>query len=154
MRVFRRESEDLAMLVMRFSVGSMFMWFGMDKWSNPEAWFGWLPAWFGIVPVSAATLVVIGGLLEFLLGVAVVASWHLRLFTLMAAGGLLVGNLVMGVSDMTIRDGAVTGVLLSLFIHANAASKRPWNTEVVASICSAYVLLLLVAGVLFLKAGA
>lgn len=152
MKIFQRESEQLSMLAMRFGVGSMFLWFGMDKWSEPEMWFGWMPLWTMSIPVPPVALMIFIGMVEFCLGLALLTGRHLRLVSSIGAVALLFANLMIGVSDSTVRDAAILGCLLSIVIHANAKERRPWGTETIAFLCMAYVFLLFVCGVTFLRA--
>ncbi len=139
------------MMVMRFGAGSMLLWFGMDKWSNPVAWAGWLPSWLGYFPVHDNVIVALVGLGEFGMGLALLATWRTRWVSLAAAVGIIALNVAVGVTDATVRDSAVIGVLLSLMIHDNAQSKTPWGTRTISVLSTCYVALLLIVGILFLK---
>jgi uncharacterized membrane protein YphA (DoxX/SURF4 family) len=152
LKIFQRESEQLSILAMRFGVGSMFLWFGMDKWAEPEMWFGWVPLWMMRLPVQPQPMMIFIGMVEFCLGLALLTGRRLRLVSAVCAAALLFANLMIGVSDSTVRDAAVLGCLLSLMIHANAKARRPWGTETIAVICTAYVFLLFLCGVAFLRA--
>lgn len=151
LKIFQRESEQLSMLALRFGIGSMFLWFGMDKWSEPSLWFAWMPGWMMGLAVPPELLMVAFGAVEFCLGLALLAGRRLAAVSLTCMGALVFANLMSGVSDGTIRDAAVFGGLLSIFIHANAKARRPWGTEVIAVICTVYVFLLFVCGVAFLR---
>jgi hypothetical protein len=69
----------------------------------------------------------------------------------MGIGALLFASLMTGVSDDTVRDLAIVGGLLSLGIHANANARRPWSTETIAMACTAFIFLLFLCGVAFLR---
>lgn len=141
------------MTVMRYGCGSMFVWFGMDQWSRPVAWLGWLPGPVNAVTPAPGLLVAAAGVLAFSVGIALIAGLRLRTLSLIAVGLLVAANVSGGVSDATVRDGAACGGLLSIFLHANERHPRPLGTETIAVICTVYILLLLVSGLAFLRAG-
>jgi uncharacterized membrane protein YphA (DoxX/SURF4 family) len=151
LKIFQRESEQLSLLVLRFGIGSMFLWFGMDKWSEPSVWFAWMPTWLMHLAVPPELLMVAFGAIEFCLGLALLAGRHLRLVSLTCILALLFANLMTGVSDATVRDAAIVGGLLSLLIHANARARWPWGTETIAIVCTVFVFLLFLCGVAFLR---
>ncbi|MEY4744620.1 MAG: DoxX [Candidatus Parcubacteria bacterium] len=155
MNVFRREHHELVIVVLRFSVGAVFLWFGIDKWIHPEAWYGWIPpAVSSGLPVDSDTFLWWYGAFEFVIGVSLVAGRFLR-GTSAVAGLLLVGlAAILGASEATVRDAGLAGCCLALFIHANAKSRRPASASAVSIACSLYVLFLFVYGVLYLRSGA
>lgn len=155
MNVFRREHQELVIVVLRFAVGAVFLWFGVDKWIHPEAWYGWIPA--GVVsrlPVGIDTFLWWNGAFEFVIGILLVAGRLLRGTSAVAGLFLLAIAATLGANEVTVRDAALTGCCLALFIHANAKAKKPTPANVVSLVCSLYVLYLFVYGVLYLRSGA
>lgn len=155
MNVFKREHQELVIVVLRFAVGAVFLWFGVDKWIHPLAWLGWIPTWVDErLPVSMMTFIWWNGAFEFTVGILLVAGRLLR-GTSIVAGLFLVGiAIALGANEVTVRDSALAGCCLALFIHANAKAKRPIAANVVATACSFYVLYLFVYGVMYLRSGA
>ncbi|HSD12122.1 MAG TPA: DoxX family membrane protein [Patescibacteria group bacterium] len=155
MNVFKRDHQELVIIVLRFAVGAVFLWFGVDKWIHPSAWYGWIPAWVDDrLPVSLDTFLWWNGAFEFVIGILMVSGRMLRGASV-AAGLFLAGIAVtLGANEVTVRDAALTGCCLALFIHANAKAKRPTPANVVSAVCSLYVLYLFVYGVLYLRSGA
>jgi uncharacterized membrane protein YphA (DoxX/SURF4 family) len=154
LNVWRRDADYLAHLALRFGVGAAFLWFGLDKWTSPEAWLGWLPTWVALVPLPAQAIMIFGGTMEALLGVAVMVGWRAREVSLVAIASLVLASALGGVTSSTIQDGATGGALLALFARANQRARRPLASEGLATIVSIFLLLLLMAGVLYLRSGA
>lgn len=153
MKFFKQENHELTMVVLRFAIGSVFLWFGVDKWIHPEAWYGWLPGWlFPLLPGGNPDLFLYAnGAFEFAVGILLVSGKSLRVAAAAAGAFIFAIALTVGVSEVTIRDNALIGACLALFLHTNAKAKRPVPVEVVQAICSAYVIFLFVYGVLYLR---
>jgi len=152
LRLFRRDASDLVIMVLRFAVGALFVWFGVDKWIHPEAWYAWVQAWTDTVPVTTLdSMLWMMGAAEFALGAVLVGGRLLRGASALAGLSLVAVTLVFGTNDATIRDNAVVGACLALFIHENARAKKPLSEQVVSTICSLYVLFLFICGVLYLR---
>jgi uncharacterized membrane protein YphA (DoxX/SURF4 family) len=148
----RREKNELVIVILRFAIGSVFLWFGIDKWLHPELWYGWVPGWlWQYLPVSPEVFMYANGAFEFLVGILLVAG---RLVWLAAAASglfLLSIFVFLGSNEVTIRDMGLLGGCLALFVHANAAAKRPLSVPWIANITALYVILLFVSGVMYLK---
>lgn len=152
LRIFRRASDDLAVVALRFGAGAMFLWFGMDKWAHPQAWFAWLPTWLPLDPVAAVQFMIAVGVVEFFIGLSLLAGRYLRMVSLLGLAALVIADVSVGISDVVVRDAAVAGSLLALAIQANARAKKPWRREIVVVACAIYVISLFLCGVVFLQA--
>lgn len=154
MKFFRGESNEAVMQVLRFAVGGIFLWFGVDKWVHPSAWFGWVPGWiWPILPVSPDMFMVFQGSFEMAIGVLLVAGKAVRAAAAFAGAFLLSVTLFIGVNDVTVRDGVILGACLALFLHADGASKRPLVGRRLPMITGAYIVFLFVTGILYLRSG-
>ena len=143
------------MIVLRFAVGAVFLWFGIDKWIHPDAWYGWIPQWlWSSSSLSLNDFLFLDGILEFSIGIFLVAGLALRSTTIVAGLFLLGVTLSVGVSEVTIRDAALLGSCLALFLHANAKAKRPVSENTTSLVCTLYVMFLFVYGIIYLRSGA
>lgn len=152
MNIFRKEQHELTNVVLRFAVGSVFLWLGIDKWIHPDAWYGWMTSSaLTYLPASPESVLWIGGAAEFAVGALLVAGKHVQLAS--AAAGIFLATVALsfGPNDVTVRDSALIGACLALFIPANARAKRQVSSRTVSLICSLYVLFLFVYGVLYLR---
>ena len=151
---FRRYQEDFLVTILRFAVGSVFLWFGLDKWVHPGAWQAWFDLWIWPLTLLGPTLVMVGiGTLELAVGLAFVSGRHPRLIAAAAAAYLVVICLVAGVTDAAVRDAGLIGACLALFVSANQRSKKPVSRDWVAALTTAYIFYLFAVGVLFLRHG-
>jgi uncharacterized membrane protein YphA (DoxX/SURF4 family) len=154
MRMFRRQSDELVIMVLRFSIGSVFLWFGIDKWIHPEAWFAWVPTWFWPFIGDGKLFMVANGVFEFALGVLFVAGRLLRPASALAGAFLIGVMLAVGANEVTVRDTALFGSCLALFVHANAKARKPVSETAIARASALFVAFLLVYGILYLRGGA
>lgn len=152
MNIFRKEQQELTVVVLRFAVGSVFLWLGIDKWIHPDAWYGWMTSSaLAFVPVSPETALWFAGAAEFAVGAMLVAGRRLQVVSAVAGIFLALVAVSFGPNDVTVRDSAVIGACLALFVHANAKAKTQVSARTVSLICSSYVLFLFVYGVLYLR---
>lgn len=155
MAFFKKDARELVMIVLRFAAASVLLWFGIDKWIHPEAWYGWMPTWiWPLLPGDAMDMFLyLNGTAEFVLGCLLAAGVMLRLAS--AASFLLIlgVTVTIGANEISIRDLSLMGIYLALFLHADAEAKRRVPQQVVASVVGVYVLLLFVYGVLYLRSG-
>jgi uncharacterized membrane protein YphA (DoxX/SURF4 family) len=156
MKLFKQENHELTMVVLSYSIGAVFLWFGIDKWIHPEAWYGWLPGWlWPLLPGGDADLFLYAnGAFEFVVGILLVSQRYLRLVAAAAGLFMFAIALTLGANEVTIRDNALVGACLALFLHANAKAKNPVAERHIRAICTAFVIFLFVYGVLYLRSAA
>lgn len=148
----REQPRDLSMQLMRFAAGSVFLWFGLDKWLHPEAWVSLVPDWPWLVAlISAPTLVLAAGTLEFLLGAGLLDGRFGRLLPALACAWILAVSLAWGVSDTTVRDAAVMGICLTLLVTADKRAGQPWPDMLIKNLGYAYFTYLLAVGIIYLR---
>lgn len=152
MRFFRKDDSELMLVVQRFAAGSVFLWFGVDKWVRPEAWYGWVPGWVWPFVPNMDVFMYLNGAFEVTVGICLVTGRFLREASIAAFLFLLGVTLMVGVSEVTIRDLALMGIFLSLIIHANALAKRRLPQQLLRTTVGLYVAYLFIYGVLYLRA--
>lgn len=152
MKLFKQDAHHLVIVVLRFAVGATFLWFGVDKWVHPEAWQSYVTVF---VPhaqdVAVARFTTVVGALEFVAGMFLVAGASLRSVSALAGLYLVAISILTGANESTIRDSAIVGGLLALFIEANGNARKPVPAQYVSYACTVYVVYLFLMGVLFLR---
>lgn len=148
-----KEVHELTVTVLRFAVGAVFLWFGLDKWIHPSAWYGWIPKWtWQVLPQQYAdSFLYANGAFEAAVGLLLVAGRLLRPASAAAGLFLLAISFFVGVNEVTIRDNALLGSCIALFLNANARARRKIPQDAIAVFCSLYVIYLFVYGVLYLR---
>ena len=108
-------------LFLRLGLAAVFIWFGVDKFINPEYWLNaWIPQ--NIVSlaskagISGTDVVYIGAIFELLVGASVLSNIFIKIFSVLAIIFLLTVLLFFGVSETLVRDiGLIGGFLALLF---------------------------------------
>lgn len=152
MTLLHKKNQDLVVTVLRFAGGSIFLWFGIDKWLNPELWFGSMPEWFWpFLPISADVFIVFLGIFESVVGLLFVAGRCVRGASVAAILYLAAVFSLNGISQIAVRDNALMGIYLALFVHENRMAKRMFSRHWTFVLVSIFVLSLFFSGLAFLQ---
>lgn len=152
-KLFNRADGELLRMVLRFGLGTPIMWFGLDKWVHPEAWYGWFPATIlPNLPFDIDGVVALIGIFEFALGVLLIANIGIRFVTTITAVSIVVVSFFVGANEVTIRDGGLLAIAIALGIDANTTAKTPISPALLSWIVGGFISFLFIFGVLFLRA--
>ena len=152
MELFRKDNRDLNVVILRFAVGSMFLWFGLDKITDPISWYARMPTFLAtLLPGAFGVWIVINGFLEMVTGLMLVTGWYVREAAAAAFLFLLAYFLPVGSDDITVRDAGLMGACLSLFIYANNHAKRQVPRRALVVVSALYIFFLFVIGLLYLR---
>ena len=91
------------------------------------------------------------GVVEFLLGAALLDGRYGRLLPSLASFWILISSMVWGVNETTVRDAGLLGVCLALIVMADRKATEHWPKPVVKNLCYAYITFLLAIGIIFLR---
>lgn len=116
-------------LALRYGIGLMAALAGIDKWFNLLAdWGSYVsPLATQVLPVSTGTFMGVVGVIEFAVGVAILAGWT-RLGAYVASGWLLAvaANLVAaGFYDVAVRDVVMSFAAFTLARLAEVREGAP-----------------------------
>lgn len=105
----------LSYLVLRVSLGLVFLWIGVDILRHPEIWLGYLPASlpFGIPRELGLKL---NGIFDVVLGVALIGRVFPKITAMLAALHLVGVLFVNGIDQIVIRDVGLLGAGLALLL--------------------------------------
>lgn len=98
------KARELAPVVLRFGIVVLFLWFGLSQVTNPAGWTAWLPAWTQQLPVAGTTLVLLNGIFETVLGIALAAGFLTRVAATLLALHLFFVAYEIGYNDIGVRD--------------------------------------------------
>lgn len=115
-------SRKLPAWILSVALGSVFLWFGIDKFVHPILWTGFLPAWMdGFFGIPKETWITVIGVLEIVMGAMVlIPQRHVRL-----AGATWIILHLLGVlsqvgldNDVGVRDAGLmlSGVALAVIL--------------------------------------
>ena len=97
------DKNDLGLLLLRIGLGSVFLWFGIDKFFHASVWQHYIPAWFPML-IPASAFILLMGVVETVVGAFV----FFGLFTRLAAGlaSLMLIPIIfsLGYNEIGVRD--------------------------------------------------
>lgn len=152
MTFLKKKDAELMILVLRLGGGSVFLWFGIDKWIHPEAWFGYIPDWlWPLTPVGAEETLILLGILEFAIGAALIVGKYVREAAILAVVQLVGILMIMGANEITIRDVGLIGIYIALIIEDDRRAKRRIPPEILSWAGILFVFMVFFVGILYLK---
>ncbi|MEK7603791.1 MAG: DoxX family membrane protein [Patescibacteria group bacterium] len=108
-------------LFLRLGLAAVFIWFGVDKFINPEYWLSaWIPQNIVLlaskIGISGVNIVYASAIFELLIGTSILSNIFVKVFSLLAIIFLAAVLLFFGVSEVLIRDlGLIGGFMALLF---------------------------------------
>ena len=104
---------------MRLGLAAVFIWFGVDKFLNPQYWLSaWIPqsalSVASKVGISGMDVVYASGVFELLVGASILSNIFIKIFSVLALIFLVVVLFTFGISEVLIRDIGLMGGFLSL----------------------------------------
>lgn len=116
---------------LRFGLGAVFLWIGIDIWRHPETWLGFVPAdlGFGVSPEAALSAT---GAFDAALGVLLWLNVWPKIAGFLATAHLLGVLAVQGIDAVLIRDVGLLGAALALTFWPRRYHRRrrqvwlPW----------------------------
>jgi len=112
-------STNTSNLFLRLGLTFVFLWFGIDKFINPEYWVNaWLPSWFqGILAglgIENLNFIYINGISEIVIGLGFLFNLFIKLFAFLTILFLLFVIFSFGLNEVTVRDVGLIGAALAL----------------------------------------
>lgn len=112
-------SVNISHLFLRLGLAFVFLWFGIDKFINPEYWTNaWMPSWFqGVLAsldIGNLNLIYMNGILEIVVGLGFLFNLFVKLFAFITILFLLFVIFSFGLNEVIVRDIGLIGGALSL----------------------------------------
>ena len=106
-------------LFLRLGLAAVFIWFGVDKFLNPEYWLSaWIPqnilSLASKAGISGTDVVYASGVFELLVGASVLSNIFIKIFSVLALIFLVMVLFTFGVNETLVRDIGLMGGFLSL----------------------------------------
>ncbi|MDP3901662.1 MAG: DoxX family membrane protein [bacterium] len=120
----------MAIRVLRVGLAITFWWIGFLILRQPEVWGGYLSPWVvNLLPVSVVGIMIITGILDIIIGVALLINPLTRLAALVGSLHIVVVLITSGITDITVRDVGLLAGLMALAINfwPNSLSKSSNN---------------------------
>jgi uncharacterized membrane protein YphA (DoxX/SURF4 family) len=115
----------IARFLLRVGVGLVFLLFGIDKFRNPQLWLDFIPPMLAaLLPFSKAVFLNIMGVVESIMGAALLLGFWVRPAAALASAMLVGIVLSSGYNNLAVRDfGLLMATLALLFLGGRRAKK-------------------------------
>lgn len=122
--VLAMEYRKYAPAAVRYGVGIVFLILGIMQLVDPAGWIGYVP---GFVPGDARTIILLNGVLDSLVGLALLIGFYVRIAAIIGALHLLGITFSLGWNDLAVRDFGLALATLSVALHAEDdwCARRP-----------------------------
>lgn len=105
--------------ITRIGLGIVFLWFGIDKFINPEIWLGLIPNWIlAIFPSTDINYMYFHGVIESIIGLLLISGKILRLSSTIAAIILIGIIFSLGYGDLAVRDFGLLTIAIALMVKS------------------------------------
>src|SRR3989344_8048845 len=115
---------QFALPVLRAGLVMLFLWFGLSQVTAPTDWVAWAPQWTESLGLSAATVVLLNGLFEVVLGVLLAIGIYTRIVAFLLSLHLLFIAYEIGYNDIGVRDFALAVATFSLALFGPDRSEE------------------------------
>lgn len=108
-------SREAGLLLLRYGLAIMFLWFGFSQLFDGVNWVGWVPDWaISIIPIPPAMIVLLNGLFEVVLGSMLALGILVRPAAILLGLHLIVITIELGVTQIGMRDFGLTAATFAL----------------------------------------
>ncbi len=108
-------SQQLGVLVLRFGLAAVFLWFGFSQLFDGINWVAWVPDWaVSLLHLPPAMIVLANGLLEVVLGALLVLGVWTAPVAYILALHLLIIVIDIGLTAIGVRDFGLMAAVLAL----------------------------------------
>ncbi|RJQ18195.1 DoxX family membrane protein [Candidatus Woesearchaeota archaeon] len=121
-----------APVVLRIALALVFLWFGINQLFFPNDFIGYLPNWavqdqagignvmhsvVNALPGKAYTLLAINGLVEVLLGIALLMGFFTRISAIILGAHLFIIMISLGYNEIAVRDFGLVFATVAIFLN-------------------------------------
>jgi uncharacterized membrane protein YphA (DoxX/SURF4 family) len=108
-------------LALRIGLAIVFLWFGIDKFIQPQYWIdAWVPQWaitsIGKLGIGPKDFISLLGIFEISVASGLATGFFLRYFAIAGALFLITVFAVHGLNEILVRDLGLIGGLVALIL--------------------------------------
>ena len=107
--------------VLRIGIALVFMWFGFQQFTNPEAWISYLPKFVThITPLDGYQIILLDGVFELVFASALLLGYYTRFTALILALHLLDITFIVGFDAVGVRDFGLSLATIAIFMFGSS----------------------------------
>jgi uncharacterized membrane protein YphA (DoxX/SURF4 family) len=107
--------QQAGLLVLRYGLAAMFLWFGFSQLFDSLNWVGWVPEWASaLLHIPPAMIVLANGTFEVIAGMLLAAGLFVRPVAILLALHLALITVEIGLTAIGVRDFGLTVATVSL----------------------------------------
>ena len=114
--------KDYAALMLRLALSFIFIYFGIDKFINPENWIGYARPLENLLPFSIALFILLLGVIETIIGALLLLGLFTQLASIIAFIMLIAIIFTIPFNEISIRDIALAGIAFYLIFNKTKLS--------------------------------
>jgi len=103
--------------LLRISLSIVFLYFGFQQISNPDAWVSFIPNFITNTIITANNLIILNGIMELTLGTFLLIGIYTRFSALILSIHLFFIALSIGISPLGIRDFGLAIATFVIFLN-------------------------------------
>ncbi|HEX8591562.1 MAG TPA: DoxX family protein [Candidatus Paceibacterota bacterium] len=120
--------QDIGLLVLRYGLAAMFLWFGFSQLFDSLNWVSWVPEWASnLLGIPPAMIVLANGLFEVVAGALLAANILVRPMAVLLALHLAMITVEIGLSAIGVRDFGLTIATTALALMHPSAFYPKWK---------------------------
>nr|AQS28390.1 hypothetical protein [uncultured archaeon] len=109
--------EKYAKPLLRIAMSLIFLYFGFQQVSSPDAWAGFVPEFLTSAIITANNIVIFNGILELSLGLFMLLGLYTRFASLILALHLFGIAFSIGLNPLGVRDFGLSFATLVVFLN-------------------------------------
>lgn len=106
-----------SMILLRYAVALLFLWFGLNQLFDSGSWVAWLPSWVDNLPIEPVTFILLNGFLETVLGFCLLFGLFTRFSALVLSLHLFGIAFSLGYGDIAVRDFCLALATMAVAFH-------------------------------------
>ena len=109
--------KEYAPIVLRISLGLVFLWFGFTSIFNYESLIGYLPEFTYSLKISLQNIMLLNGIFEIVFGILLIVGLFTRVIAFILFLHILIISFSLGYNDVAIRYFGLALATLSVFLN-------------------------------------
>jgi len=109
--------KEYAPIVLRISLGLVFLWFGFTSIFNHESLVGYLPEFAYSLEISLQSIMLLNGIFEIVFGTLLIIGLFTRVVAFILFLHILSIMFLLGYNDVAIRDFGLAFATLAIFLN-------------------------------------